>query len=97
MSGSIVKWVADEGAVVEAGDPLLVLEAMKMETTINAHRAARWSAATCGRARPWPAATSWPSSPSLRVRPAVRDNEGPVVDIASPGAAAPARVPAGLP
>ncbi|GAA3693695.1 acetyl/propionyl/methylcrotonyl-CoA carboxylase subunit alpha [Arthrobacter ginkgonis] len=38
MSGNIVKWVADEGAVVEAGDPLLVLEAMKMETTINAHR-----------------------------------------------------------
>jgi len=38
MTGNIVKWVAEEGAVVEAGDPLLVLEAMKMETTITAHR-----------------------------------------------------------
>jgi acetyl-CoA/propionyl-CoA carboxylase biotin carboxyl carrier protein len=38
MSGSLVKWLADDGEIVEAGQPLAVLEAMKMETTVPAHR-----------------------------------------------------------
>lgn len=38
MNGSLVKWVADDGATVAAGDPIAILEAMKMETTISAHR-----------------------------------------------------------
>ena len=39
MNGNLVKWVAEEGAVVAEGDPVVVLEAMKMETTVTAHRA----------------------------------------------------------
>jgi acetyl-CoA/propionyl-CoA carboxylase biotin carboxyl carrier protein len=38
MSGSLVKWLVEDGAVVEAGQPVAVLEAMKMETTVPAHR-----------------------------------------------------------
>ncbi|WP_461173599.1 ATP-grasp domain-containing protein [Arthrobacter sp. Z1-9] len=38
MSGSLVKWVAGDGAHVEAGQPVAVLEAMKMETVVPAHR-----------------------------------------------------------
>jgi acetyl-CoA/propionyl-CoA carboxylase, biotin carboxylase, biotin carboxyl carrier protein len=38
MSGSLVKWLAEDGETVEAGQPLAVLEAMKMETTVPAHR-----------------------------------------------------------
>lgn len=39
MQGTIVKVLADEGQVVAEGDGLVVLEAMKMETTIAATRA----------------------------------------------------------
>jgi acetyl-CoA/propionyl-CoA carboxylase biotin carboxyl carrier protein len=38
MAGTVVKWLVEEGAQVTAGDPLLVLEAMKMETQVAAHR-----------------------------------------------------------
>lgn len=38
MSGTVVKWLAREGDTVAAGDALLVLEAMKMESTVVAHR-----------------------------------------------------------
>lgn len=38
MSGSLVKWLVEDGEMVEAGQPLAVLEAMKMETTVPAHR-----------------------------------------------------------
>jgi acetyl-CoA/propionyl-CoA carboxylase biotin carboxyl carrier protein len=38
MSGSLVKWVAGDGEHVEAGQPVAVLEAMKMETPVPAHR-----------------------------------------------------------
>lgn len=38
MSGSLVKWVAKTGDIVEAGQPVAVLEAMKMETVVSAHR-----------------------------------------------------------
>lgn len=38
ISGSLVKWAAEDGEQVEDGDALAVLEAMKMETTIAAHR-----------------------------------------------------------
>uniref|UniRef100_UPI0039EE989C acetyl-CoA carboxylase biotin carboxyl carrier protein subunit n=1 Tax=Sinomonas sp. G460-2 TaxID=3393464 RepID=UPI0039EE989C len=39
MSGTVVKWLAQPGAAVEAGAAVVVLEAMKMETTVQAHRA----------------------------------------------------------
>ncbi|UKA50016.1 ATP-grasp domain-containing protein [Arthrobacter sp. FW305-123] len=39
MSGTVVKWLVEPGADVAAGDPLVVLEAMKMETQVPAHRA----------------------------------------------------------
>lgn len=37
MPGKIVKVLVAEGAAVAKGDPLLVLEAMKMEHTLTAH------------------------------------------------------------
>jgi len=39
MQGTIVKVAVDEGQVVAAGDLVVVLEAMKMEQPINAHKA----------------------------------------------------------
>jgi acetyl-CoA/propionyl-CoA carboxylase biotin carboxyl carrier protein len=39
MSGTVVKWLAEPGDEVAEGDPLVVLEAMKMETQVQAHRA----------------------------------------------------------
>ncbi|TDB93734.1 biotin carboxylase N-terminal domain-containing protein [Actinomadura sp. 7K534] len=39
MQGTIVKVVAEDGATVEAGDTIVVLEAMKMEQPITAHKA----------------------------------------------------------
>ncbi|MGJ3190793.1 acetyl/propionyl/methylcrotonyl-CoA carboxylase subunit alpha [Paenarthrobacter sp. FR1] len=38
MAGTVVKWLVEPGANVAAGDPLVVLEAMKMETQVPAHR-----------------------------------------------------------
>jgi acetyl-CoA/propionyl-CoA carboxylase biotin carboxyl carrier protein len=38
MAGTVVKWLAEPGATVTAGEPVLVLEAMKMETQVAAHR-----------------------------------------------------------
>ncbi|WP_372966884.1 biotin carboxylase N-terminal domain-containing protein [Microbacterium sp.] len=37
--GTIVRWLVDDGASVAEGDPVAVLDAMKMETTVTAHRA----------------------------------------------------------
>jgi acetyl-CoA/propionyl-CoA carboxylase biotin carboxyl carrier protein len=39
MQGTIVKVAVDDGQTVEAGDLIVVLEAMKMEQPINAHQA----------------------------------------------------------
>ena len=39
MQGTIVKVVAEEGQQVEIGDPVVVLEAMKMEQPLTAHKA----------------------------------------------------------
>ena len=39
MNGNLVKWVLAEGANVAEGDIVAVLEAMKMESNITAHRA----------------------------------------------------------
>jgi acetyl-CoA/propionyl-CoA carboxylase biotin carboxyl carrier protein len=38
MQGTILKLWAGDGDEVKSGDPLIVLEAMKMETTIAADR-----------------------------------------------------------
>ncbi|AMG83434.1 acetyl-/propionyl-CoA carboxylase subunit alpha [Microbacterium sp. PAMC 28756] len=37
--GTLVRWLVDDGATVAEGDPVAVLDAMKMETTVTAHRA----------------------------------------------------------
>ena len=39
MQGTVVKVAVDEGQSVEAGDLIAVLEAMKMENPVNAHKA----------------------------------------------------------
>jgi acetyl-CoA/propionyl-CoA carboxylase biotin carboxyl carrier protein len=39
MQGTIVKVAAAEGDVVEAGQTVVVLEAMKMEQPLTAHKA----------------------------------------------------------
>jgi acetyl-CoA/propionyl-CoA carboxylase biotin carboxyl carrier protein len=39
MNGNLVKWVLEDGAAVAEGDTIAVLEAMKMESNIAAHRA----------------------------------------------------------
>ena len=39
MQGTLVKVVAQDGATVAAGDPIVVLEAMKMEQPLTAHKA----------------------------------------------------------
>ncbi|WP_028270261.1 acetyl/propionyl/methylcrotonyl-CoA carboxylase subunit alpha [Arthrobacter sp. UNC362MFTsu5.1] len=38
MAGTVVKWLVEPGAEVSAGDAVVVLEAMKMETQVTAHR-----------------------------------------------------------
>ncbi|GAA1858650.1 biotin carboxylase N-terminal domain-containing protein [Paeniglutamicibacter psychrophenolicus] len=46
MNGNLVKWVVEEGAAVAEGDTVAVLEAMKMESNITAHRAGSFSRGT---------------------------------------------------
>ena len=41
MPGRVVAWLANAGATVDKGTPLLVLEAMKMEHTLTAPRSGR--------------------------------------------------------
>jgi 3-methylcrotonyl-CoA carboxylase alpha subunit len=41
MPGKILKILVKEGQVVEAGTPILVMEAMKMEHTIKASKAGK--------------------------------------------------------
>jgi methylmalonyl-CoA carboxyltransferase small subunit len=41
VSGTVIRLLAQEGQELQAGDALLVLEAMKMETNITAPRAGR--------------------------------------------------------
>jgi len=38
MQGTVVKVAVAEGATVEAGDLIIVIEAMKMEQPLNAHK-----------------------------------------------------------
>jgi acetyl-CoA/propionyl-CoA carboxylase biotin carboxyl carrier protein len=48
MQGTIVKVAVEEGASVEAGDLVVVLEAMKMEQPITAHKAGTITGLTAG-------------------------------------------------
>jgi acetyl-CoA/propionyl-CoA carboxylase biotin carboxyl carrier protein len=41
MQGTVVKVAVSDGDVVEAGDLIVVLEAMKMEQPLTAHRSGR--------------------------------------------------------
>jgi 3-methylcrotonyl-CoA carboxylase alpha subunit len=41
MPGKVIAWLAEPGATVEAGAPLVVIEAMKMEHTLLAPRRGR--------------------------------------------------------
>jgi acetyl-CoA/propionyl-CoA carboxylase biotin carboxyl carrier protein len=43
MQGTIVKVAAADGDEVGEGDPIVILEAMKMEQPLNAHRSGRVS------------------------------------------------------
>ena len=43
ITGSLARWTVEEGAQVSAGDAVAVMEAMKMETRIVAHRDGRLS------------------------------------------------------
>ena len=43
MAGSLVKWLVASGDAVEAGQPVAVVEAMKMESTVAAHRSGIFS------------------------------------------------------
>ncbi|MGA0613135.1 acetyl/propionyl/methylcrotonyl-CoA carboxylase subunit alpha [Paracoccus sp. KR1-242] len=43
VAGTLTLWQAEEGAEVEAGQVIAVIEAMKMETRIEAHRAGKLS------------------------------------------------------
>jgi len=38
IEGNLVKWLVEDGTSVEEGDAVAVLEAMKMETNVVAHR-----------------------------------------------------------
>tara|TARA_B100001079_G_scaffold34061_3_gene25819 strand:- start:1458 stop:3191 length:1734 start_codon:yes stop_codon:yes gene_type:complete len=46
INGRLVKWQADDNAEVAEGETVAVLEAMKMETEVTAHRAGRFSRGT---------------------------------------------------
>lgn len=52
MNGNIWKILVQEGDVVEAGQPLIVVEAMKMELAINAPQAGRVKRIACQSGRP---------------------------------------------
>ena len=47
MSGNVWKFLVEVGQEVEAGQPLLVLEAMKMEFQVVASQAGRIAAVHC--------------------------------------------------
>lgn len=49
LAGSVARILVEEGASVEAGDVLLVLEAMKMETEITAPKAGKVGAILVGK------------------------------------------------
>ena len=49
INGRLVKWQADDNAEVAEGDTVAVLEAMKMETEVTAHRAGRFARGTQAR------------------------------------------------
>jgi acetyl-CoA/propionyl-CoA carboxylase biotin carboxyl carrier protein len=41
MQGTIVKLAVSDGAAVEAGDTIVIIEAMKMEQPLTAHKAGK--------------------------------------------------------
>ena len=58
MQGTIVKIAVEEGQEVADGDPVVVIEAMKMEQPINAHKAGTVTGLPPRSARPSPTARS---------------------------------------
>ena len=57
MQGTIVKVAVEEGQQVEAGDLVVVLEAMKMEQPLNAHKSGTVTALTAERGATVPTGT----------------------------------------
>lgn len=41
MPGTVLKIVTDEGQMIESGDPILILEAMKMEQPVKAEKSGK--------------------------------------------------------
>ena len=58
MQGTIVKVAVEDGAVVAAGDLVVVLEAMKMEQPIAAHKAGTVSGLSAAVGEVVPAGTT---------------------------------------
>jgi len=50
ITGTLQAWTVDEGALVAQGDPIAVMEAMKMEVQVVAHRAGRLARLAAGAA-----------------------------------------------
>ena len=74
MQGTIVKVLVEAGDTVEAGQAVLVLEAMKMENHINAERAGTSPRSAYRPATPSAPATSWSSSSNAAgLRPGAPD------------------------
>ena len=48
MPGMIIKYLVEVGATVKAGEPVVVLEAMKMENNLSAPCDGTVKALTCG-------------------------------------------------
>ena len=73
MPGSVVACTSSPARPVTAGDPVLVLEAMKMQHTITApHDGVVTDLPVAGRARRWRPATCWPSCDQLSQRRTTR-------------------------
>ncbi|MEK8228425.1 acetyl-CoA carboxylase biotin carboxyl carrier protein subunit [Oerskovia sp. M15] len=93
MQGTIVKVAVAEGTVVAEGDLIVVLEAMKMEQPLVAHRAGRVSGLTAGSVRASAPARPSARSPTSPRRPPDRRQTRPRAPqpprIAAPAAAEP--------
>ena len=85
MQGTVIKVAVSEGQQVSAGDLIVVLEAMKMEQPVNAHKSGTVSNLARKRAPPSPAVPSSAKSP-VRKDPRTDAGREPVAGLAGPAA-----------